>query len=131
MHSTGKLVLSDGTEFEGISFGAGRSAAGEAVFNTGMVGYPEAMTDPSYKGQILALTYPLIGNYGVPAPREENGIDVNFESGKIHISALIVSEHSRSYSHWNAARGLSDWLKSENVPALCGIDTRKLTKILR
>ena len=131
MHSTGKLVLSDGTEFEGISFGADRSAAGEAVFNTGMVGYPEAMTDPSYKGQILALTYPLIGNYGVPAPREENGVDTAFESGKIHISALIVSEYSQSYSHWNAARSLSDWLKSENVPALCGIDTRKLTKILR
>ena len=127
----GKLVLSDGTEFRGISFGAEHSIAGEVVFNTGMVGYPEAMTDPSYKGQILALTYPLIGNYGVPAPKEENGIDVNFESGGIRISALIVSEYSQHYSHWNAGRSLSDWLKGEGVPALYGIDTRRLTKMLR
>ncbi len=131
MRTIGKLVLTDGTEFWGISFGAEKSVAGEVVFNTGMVGYPEAMTDPSYKGQILTLTYPLIGNYGVPGKLEENGIDINFESDKIHISALIVSEYSKEYSHWNAKQSLSDWLKSENIPALEGIDTRKLTKILR
>ena len=128
---TGKLVLSDGSEFSGVSFGAEKSIAGEVVFNTGMTGYPEAMTDPSYKGQILTLTYPLIGNYGVPKKNEVNGIDQNFESDKIHISALIVSEYSKEYSHWNAGESLSSWLKRENIPALEGIDTRKLTKILR
>ena len=128
---TGKLVLSDGSEFSGVSFGAEKSIAGEVVFNTGMTGYPEAMTDPSYKGQILTLTYPLIGNYGVPKKNEVNGIDQNFESDKIHISALIVSEYSKEFSHWNAKESLGSWLKRENIPALEGIDTRKLTKILR
>src|SRR3989338_6918360 len=117
----GKLVLSDGSQFEGVSFGANSSIAGEVVFNTGMTGYPEAMTDPSYKGQILTLTYPLIGNYGVPAKKEEGGIEINFESDKIHISALIVSEYSKEHSHWNAKESLSDWLKREGIPALYGI----------
>ncbi len=129
--SEGKLVLSDGKEFKGVSFGANRSIAGEVVFNTGMVGYPEAFTDPSYKGQILTLTYPLIGNYGVPKQQEEQGIDQNFESEKIQISALIVSEYCEQHSHWNAQKSLGDWLKEHNVPALQGIDTRALTKHLR
>jgi carbamoyl-phosphate synthase small subunit len=125
------LVLKDGTSYKGYSFGAERSTAGEVVFNTGMVGYNESLTDPSYKGQILALTYPLIGNYGVPGKETELGLPKFFESDRIHISALVVSDYSSSYSHWNAVKSLSDWLREENVPAICGIDTRALTKRLR
>ncbi len=125
------LVLEDGTEYRGYSFGAESSAAGEVVFNTGMVGYVESLTDPSYTGQILTLTYPLIGNYGVPGKTTEHGLPGSFESERIHITALIVSDYSRDYSHWNAERSLADWLKSENIPALTGIDTRALTKRLR
>jgi len=125
-----KLVLEDGTVFEGESFGASISAAGEVVFNTGMVGYPESLTDPSYYGQILVLTYPLIGNYGIP----ENDFSVNaeyFESARIQVTGLIVSEESMKYSHWQAVQSLSNWLSSANVPAVSGIDTRRLTQILR
>ena len=129
--SEGKLVLSDGKVFTGTSFGAQTSIAGEVVFNTGMTGYPEALTDPSYKGQILALTYPLIGNYGVPETKPEHGVDTNFESDKLQISALIVSEYTSHHSHWSAKQSLGDWLKQHNVPALHGIDTRALTKHLR
>ncbi len=129
--SEGKLVLSDGKVFTGISFGAQTSIAGEVVFNTGMTGYPEALTDPSYKGQILTLTYPLIGNYGVPEKMQEQGVNTNFESEKIQISALIVSEYCEQHSHWNAKQSLGDWLKGHNIPALHGIDTRALTKHLR
>jgi carbamoyl-phosphate synthase small subunit len=127
----GKLILSDGKIFEGISFGAEKSIAGEAVFNTGMTGYPEALTDPSYKGQILTLTYPLIGNYGIPKKNKQNETDQNFESEKIQISALIVSEYCDTPSHWNAQQSLGSWLKQHNIPALQGIDTRALTKHLR
>jgi carbamoyl-phosphate synthase small subunit len=129
--SEGKVVLKDGLEFRGISFGAERSIAGEVVFNTGMVGYPEALTDPSYKGQILVLTYPLIGNYGVPEKKETQQVDENFESENIQISALIVSEYCEKYSHWDAKKSLGEWLKENDVPALYGIDTRALTKHLR
>lgn len=125
------LILEDGTSVMGYSFGAERSIAGEVVFNTGMVGYNESLTDPSYKGQILTLTYPLIGNYGVPGKEAEQGLLKFFESDRIHISALVVSDYSSSYSHWNAVKSLSEWLREENVPALCGIDTRALTKRLR
>ncbi len=125
------LVLEDGTEYRGFSFGAERSVAGEVVFNTGMVGYVESLTDPSYTGQILTLTYPLIGNYGVPGDAEAEGLPLFFESGRIHIAALIVSDYSQDCSHWNAVRSLADWLKAENIPALTGIDTRSLTKQLR
>ncbi|MFA9453994.1 MAG: glutamine-hydrolyzing carbamoyl-phosphate synthase small subunit [Candidatus Aminicenantaceae bacterium] len=125
------LVLEDGKEYRGHSFGAESSAAGEVVFNTGMVGYVESLTDPSYTGQILTLTYPLIGNYGVPAKTSEHGLPGSFESDRIHITALIVSGYSKDYSHWNAVQSLGDWLKSENIPALTGIDTRALTKRLR
>ncbi len=125
------LVLEDGTEFRGISFGADKPVSGEVVFNTGMVGYPEALTDPSYCGQILVLTYPLIGNYGVPGKEQEHSILKWFESDKIQVSGLIIADYSESYSHWQAVKSLGNWLKEENIPALHGIDTRKLTKMLR
>ncbi|MBI2657790.1 glutamine-hydrolyzing carbamoyl-phosphate synthase small subunit [Candidatus Woesearchaeota archaeon] len=126
-----KLILENGDEFRGFSFGAEHSVSGEVVFSTGMVGYPESLTDPSYKGQILALTYPLIGNYGVPGKEIENNILKNFESDNIQVQALIISDYSFEYSHWNAKRSLADWLKEEKIPAVYGIDTRKLTKTLR
>jgi len=126
-----ELILESGDEFKGFSFGAEHSVAGEVVFNTGMVGYPETLTDPSYKGQILVLTYPLIGNYGVPEKEYKNGLLQNFESEKIQVQGLIISDYSFEYSHWNAKKSLAEWLKEENIPALYGIDTRKLAKILR
>lgn len=126
-----RLILEDGQEFSGYCFGAERSVSGEVVFNTGMVGYPEALTDPSYKGQILTLTYPLIGNYGVPAREQKNGVLEHFESDRIHATALIVSDYSQEYSHWNGRRSLAEWLQEECVPGIYGIDTRKLTKVLR
>jgi carbamoyl-phosphate synthase small subunit len=126
-----RLILEDGQEFEGFSFGSETATAGEIVFNTAMTGYPESLTDPSYKGQILVLTYPSIGNYGVPGKELENDMLKNFESENIHISALIISDYSEKHNHWNAAKSLGDWLREENVPALFGIDTRMLTKIIR
>ncbi len=126
-----KLKLEDGTEYSGKSFGYEGSVAGEVVFNTAMTGYPESLTDPSYKGQILVLTYPLIGNYGVPKYDIENGIVKNFESDKVHISGLVISDYSHKYNHWNAEKSLGDWLKEHKVPAIYGIDTRALTKRLR
>lgn len=130
-----KLVLKDGdessSEFFGHSFGAKCSVNGEVVFNTGMVGYPETLTDPSYNGQILVFTYPLIGNYGVPGLERENGLLNFFESNKIHIRGLIISDYSKGYSHWNAFKSLGSWLKENNIPGLYGIDTRELTKKLR
>lgn len=126
------LLLSDGTEFHGYSFGAEHPVAGEVVFNTAMSGYPESLTDPSYAGQLLTLTYPLIGNYGVPPfSVEANGIATYMESDKIYVSALIVSEYSKDYSHWSAVESLAEWLKRENIPGITGIDTRALTKTLR
>lgn len=127
-----KLVLEDGTAFEGKSFGADTSVSGEVVFNTGMTGYPESLTDPSYRGQILMLTYPLIGNYGVPGDeKDEFGLPVNFESEKMQISGLVISDYSSSYSHWNAKKSLEQWMKEHNVPGIYGLDTRMLTKKLR
>lgn len=125
------LILKDGREYQGFSFGADRSSAGEVVFNTAMTGYPESLTDPSYKGQILVLTFPLIGNYGVPVIESVNGILTSFESEKVHISGLIISDYSFQYSHWQAVRSLSDWLKEHDIPGIYGIDTRALTKHLR
>jgi carbamoyl-phosphate synthase small subunit len=104
---------------------------GEVVFNTGMVGYTEALTDPSYHGQLLALTYPLVGNYGVPARVGAHRLALGFESSRIHAAALIVATLSRSYSHWNAVSSLDAWLKEAGVVGLEGIDTRALTKQLR
>ncbi len=125
------LTLEDGTKFEGKSFGSEASVAGEVVFYTGMTGYPESLTDPSYAGQILVSTYPMIGNYGVPENSSINGVSQFLESEKVHITALIVSDYSFEYSHWNARKSLGDWLKEYNVPGLYDIDTRALTKILR
>ncbi len=125
------LVLEDGTRFEGVSFGYEKSIAGEVVFYTAMTGYPESLTDPSYTGQILVSTYPLIGNYGVPRDTRKDGICEFYESQKIHISGLVISDYSVEYCHWNACQSLGDWLKMWKVPGVFGIDTRALTKILR
>jgi len=126
-----RLVLEDGTEFKGESFGYARSTSGEVVFNTGMVGYPESLTDPSYAGQVLCLTYPLIGNYGVPEKVLENGVLKNFESHKIQVKALVVNQYSEKYSHYTAVKSLGEWLKTEKIPGITGVDVRALTKILR
>ena len=127
-----KLILEDGTEFCGWSFGAERNVSGEVVFNTAMTGYPESLTDPSYAGQILVSTYPLIGNYGVPETGiMDNGLPLLMESERIHAKALIVADYSGSYSHWNAKESLASWLKRENIPAITGIDTRRLTMLIR
>ena len=128
---TAKLILEDGTEFTGTSFGFNKNNYGEVVFNTGMVGYPETLTDPSYNGQILVCTFPLIGNYGIPSAKKENGLHINFESDKIQCRGLIVSNYSNEYSHWSAVKSLGDWLKEEKIPAITGIDTRMLTRKLR
>ncbi len=126
-----KLILEDGTEFIGKSFGYEGSVAGEVVFYTAMTGYPESLTDPSYTGQILVSTYPMIGNYGVPKDESNEGVYEFYESHKVHISGLIISDYSFEYSHWNAIKSLGEWLKESKVPGLFGIDTRALTKILR
>lgn len=126
-----RLILENGAVFHGKSFGAETPSSGEVVFNTSMVGYPESLTDPSYQGQILTITYPIVGNYGVPDNTITNGISGFFESDKIHVKGLIVVDYSHEYSHWSARKSLSDWLKEENIPAIYGIDTRALTKILR
>ena len=126
------LVLQDGTEFHGQSFGYEKPVAGEVVFNTAMMGYPESLTDPSYAGQMMVLTYPLVGNYGVPPfTMEPNGLATFMESDRIYATALIVADYSEQYSHWNAHESLGDWLKREQVPGITGIDTRALTKVLR
>ncbi|WP_307758970.1 glutamine-hydrolyzing carbamoyl-phosphate synthase small subunit [uncultured Mediterranea sp.] len=126
------LILDDGTRFSGQSFGYEKPVAGEVVFNTAMTGYPESLTDPSYAGQLMTLTYPLVGNYGVPPfSIEGNGLPTFMESGRIHAEAIIVSDYSENYSHWNAVESLADWLKREHVPGITGIDTRELTKVLR
>ena len=126
------LVLSDGTRFHGTSFGYEAPVAGEVVFNTAMTGYPESLTDPSYAGQLMTLTYPLVGNYGVPGfSVEGNGLATFMESDKIYARAIIVSDYSEEYSHWNAKESLAEWLKREHVPGITGIDTRQLTKVLR
>lgn len=121
----GELRLDDATVCKGVSFGAPLAAAGELVFNTGMTGYVQSLTDPSYKGQILVLSYPLIGNYGVPGALQ------HFESNKIQVTGLIVSDYAARYSHAKATQSLAEWLKIENIPALTGIDTRSLVVKLR
>jgi len=126
-----KLILEDGKEFNGFSFGYEKSVSGEVVFNTAMTGYPESLTDPSYKGQILTLTYPIIGNYGVPGNDTEDSMYKFFESYALHISGLIISDYTEEYSHWNAKKSLGEWLKESKIPGIYGIDTRELTKILR
>jgi carbamoyl-phosphate synthase small subunit len=126
-----KLILEDGSIFHGYSFGSKTTVNGEVVFNTGMVGYPESLTDPSYRGQILVLTYPLIGNYGVPGYDKEDNLLKYFESDKIQVQGLIISDYSHNYAHWNAKKSLSEWLKEYNIPGIYGVDTRELTRKLR
>jgi carbamoyl-phosphate synthase small subunit len=125
------LVLEDGTLFMGNGFGASRKLSGEVVFSTSMVGYPEALTDPSYNGQILTLTYPLVGNYGVPPYDLNLGVPLYFESDRIQTSGLIIQELCTAPHHWASTRTLDKWLADENIPGISGIDTRRLTKKLR
>lgn len=127
-----KLIFQDGLEIEGNSFGAYTSAAGEVVFNTAMVGYPESLTDPSYKGQIMVMTFPIVGNYGVPNEKEIiDEIEAFVESNKIQVTGLVVSYYSDEFSHWNGFEKLDQWLKQHNVPGIYGVDTRMITKKLR
>lgn len=129
----GKLILDDDTILDGWGFGYPTTVFGELVFNTGMVGYTETLTDPSYRGQILTLTYPLVGNYGVPNPNEKDidNIPKYFESDKIQARGLVVHELSLTASHWNLTMTLDEWLYNEKIPGISGIDTRELTKKLR
>lgn len=128
-----KLLLEDGTMMEGVGFGHPTKVVGEVVFNTGMVGYTEALTDPSYRGQIVCFTYPLIGNYGVPSYslRDEFNLPLHFESDKIQANGLIVHEASGFASHWASTKTLDEWLLEEGIPGVSGIDTRALTKKTR
>lgn len=130
------LELADGTVYQGYSFGAEKSTAGELVFQTGMVGYPESITDPSYRGQILVITFPLVGNYGVPSRETMDELlktlPKYFESNQIHVAALVVATYSgEDYSHYLAQSSLGKWLKEQGVPAMYGVDTRALTKRIR
>ncbi len=125
------LLLEDGTLFEGKSFGYETPAAGEVVFNTAMTGYPESLTDPSYEGQILVTTYPILGNYGVPPEREKDAVSEFLESSKIHCRGIIAQDYSWEPSHWLSTRSLDQWLRDEKIPGIYGIDTRALTKHLR
>ncbi len=129
----GKLIFDDGTVLDGEGFGFSTTTFGEIVFNTGMVGYTEALTDPSYNGQLLSLTYPLVGNYGVPDPsvNDEDGISKFFESNKIQVRGLVIHELSLTASHWNLSMTLDEWMYNEKIPGISGIDTRALTMKLR
>jgi carbamoyl-phosphate synthase small subunit len=118
----GKLLLEDGRFFDGFLFGSQSSCSGEIVFNTGMVGYVEALSDPSYRGQILTFTYPLIGNYGIPE---------RFESDHIQVRGVVVSRNIQTHSHWESRKSLEEWMKENGIPGISGIDTRALTKHLR
>jgi carbamoyl-phosphate synthase small subunit len=127
-----KLILDDGEEYIGESFGFNSSASGEVVFNTGMTGYPQSLTDPSYAGQILVFTYPLIGNYGVGRPKKDKfGIPLNFESRGIHVKGVVVSEYCERPNHWDADMSIKEWLIKNKIPAISGIDTRALAIKLR
>jgi carbamoyl-phosphate synthase small subunit len=127
------LLLEDGSTFFGKAFGAETDAIGEVVFNTGMVGYPESMTDPSYAGQILVFTYPLLGNYGVPqySLRDEFELPRFFESDSIKVKGIVVQEACSTPSHWASRKTLSQWMASEGVPGIEGVDTRALVTRLR
>ena len=128
----GTLFLEDGLRFDGIGFGAEVERVGEVVFTTGMVGYPESLTDPSYRGQILTFTYPLIGNYGVPPPDalDDFGLPKFLESGEVQVRGIVVRGLTRP-NHWALDRTLETWLSDEGVPGIAGIDTRRLTEHLR
>lgn len=130
--SKAQIILEDGTVFGGRSFGHIASASGTVVFHTGMTGYPELLTDPSLAGHILVLTYPLVGNYGVPdRSTDQQGISRCLESEKIQIKGLVVFDPSRSFSHWSADKSLEDWLAEEKVPGIYDVDTRALVQVLR
>ncbi|MBN2490139.1 MAG: glutamine-hydrolyzing carbamoyl-phosphate synthase small subunit [Planctomycetes bacterium] len=132
MAREGLLILEDGTEFPGTFFGAEIAAAGEVVFTTGMVGYPESLTDPSYAGQILVATYPLVGNYGVPGDEPDAlGLPAAFESERVQVSGLVIANLGGDVSHPTARRSLDDWLREAGVPGLEGVDTRALAQRLR
>jgi carbamoyl-phosphate synthase small subunit len=126
-----RLILEDDTVFHGYQFAAKKTVTGEVVFNTGMVGYPESLTDASYRGQILVFTYPLIGNYGVPGNEKENDLLKYFESDKIQVQGAVLSDYPDAHSHWNAKRSLPEWMEEHDVPGIYGIDTRALTRKLR
>ena len=126
------LVMENGQTFDGISIGANTSSCGEVVFNTGMMGYPDSLTDPSYRGQMLLSTYPIVGNYGVPSGvKDSYGLSKNWESNRIQAKGLIVADYCHEYSHWRAHQSLSEWLTEFNVPGISGVDTRLLTKMIR
>jgi carbamoyl-phosphate synthase small subunit len=125
------LLLEDGTSFIGNGFGATGKTSGEVVFSTQMVGYPEALTDPSYKGQILTFTYPMVGNYGVPSNELNLGLPLYFESDHIQVQGLIIHELCHEPYHWASTRTLDKWLSDEGIPGIYGVDTRRLTKKLR
>ena len=127
-----KLIFKNGPTFEGDLYGAEIPSSGEVVFTTGMVGYPESLTDPSFKDQILCFTSPLIGNYGTPSELlNEQKFSKYFESEKVHLKGIICSEYSENFSHWNGKQSLSDFLKEHNIPLISGVDTREITKFLR
>ena len=126
------LRLEDGREFTGWSFGYDGPSQGEIVFSTAMVGYPESLTDPSYSGQILCVSFPLVGNYGIPEEQlDADGLCTCFESERIHVRGLVISDYSEKYSHWDAAKSLDQWLREQQIPGICGIDTRALVQLLR
>ncbi|MEF9923931.1 MAG: glutamine-hydrolyzing carbamoyl-phosphate synthase small subunit [Muribaculaceae bacterium] len=125
------LTLEDGTTYQGYTFGYEKPCAGEVVFNTAMTGYPESLTDPSYSGQILVTTFPILGNYGVPPCQQQNHVSKHLESEKIHCEAILCQDYSWEHSHWQAEQSLSDWLNAEHIVGVSGIDTRALTKKLR
>lgn len=126
------LILEDGTVFSGKSFGYYTETEGEVVFNTGMTGYENTLTDPSYRGQILTMTYPLVGNYGVPSQeKDEFNLPKFFESDEIHVKGLIVANYSPNSHHWKKSQTLSEWLQDNKIPAITDIDTRRLTQLLR
>jgi carbamoyl-phosphate synthase small subunit len=136
--TSAKLVLEDGSEWPGVAFGKRRSGAGEVVFTTAMTGYPQALTDPSFRGQIIVSTYPMLGNYGLPVRRKTllpfldgQNIPVHFESDRVQASGLIVQELCDAPSHFSSTATLSAWLDKNAVPGISGIDTRALTKRLR
>ncbi|MGE5480950.1 MAG: glutamine-hydrolyzing carbamoyl-phosphate synthase small subunit [Chloroflexota bacterium] len=131
MERTAKIILEDGAVIKGKSFGYEGASGGEVVFNTAMTGYPESLTDPSYKGQILVLTYPIVGNYGVPENKFADGLPTEFESESVQVSGLIISDYSFEFNHWNASKSLGDWLKEFKIPGVYDVDTRALTKKLR
>ncbi|PRT56514.1 Protein URA2 [Wickerhamiella sorbophila] len=134
-HKLTTLELKNGLTVQGYSFGASKAAAGELVFQTGMVGYPESISDPSYEGQILVITFPLVGNYGVPDRKVIDDLVPQlpkyFESNRIHVAGLVVASYTEEYSHYLAKSSLGDWLKEEGIPAIYGVDTRRLTQVIR